>query len=635
MNRDSIIGFILIAGIMIGYTYWMTPSAEELAKKQHTADSIAAVQRAKNAELLKSAQALEKTAQLQEAVEEVEPQSSDTYADLQSKYDLFANAAIGDEKLYIIENDLIKLEISNKGGHIKTIELKNYQTFDSLPVILFNPETSKFGLSFFSHNRIINTENFYFTPDDYSSPHMSVSGTDSLSFNMRLYTGGEEGTINKDSYIEFLYKLSGDNYMIDFTINIVGMDGVISSNSSYVDLNWYADLRQQEKTIDQFNGSTIYYKHYRDEVEYMEETEDDEIQVSTKLKWVSFKQRFFSSTIIAKNSFGNGQLKVFEKEHPESDRYLKSMQADFELPVNLKGKTSFPMSFYFGPNSYYTLKAYDLDLEAQIPVGWGFIGWINEFIVIPVFNWLGGYGWNYGIVILVLTLMLKLFLFPIAYKTYYSSAKMRVLKPEVDELGKKFPKKEDAMKKQQAVMALYKKAGANPAAGCVPMLLQMPILFAMFRFFPASIELRQQPFLWATDLSSYDSIATLPFNIPMYGDHVSLFTLLMTVSTIMYTYMNNQMMANQTQQMPGMKTMMYLMPIMFLGMFNNYASGLSYYYFLANIITFGQMFVFRYAINEDKLRAVIEKNKRKPAKKKSAFAKRLEEAAKQKGYKKK
>jgi len=635
MNRDSIIGFILIAGIMIGYTYWMTPSTEELAKKQHTADSIAAVQRIKNAELLKSAQALEKTAQLQEAVEEVEPKPSDTYADLQNKYDLFANAAIGDEKLYIIENDLIKLEISNKGGHIKTIELKDYQTFDSLPVTLFNPETSKFGLSFFSHNRIINTEELYFTADDYSSPNMSVSGTDSLSFNMRLYTGNEEGSANKNSYIEFLYKLSGDNYMIDFTINIVGMDGVISSNSSYVDLNWYADLRQQEKTIDQFNGSTIYYKYYKDEVDYMEETKDDEEQISTKLKWVSFKQRFFSSTIIAKNSFGNGRLKVFEKENPGSDRYLKTMQADFELPINLKGKTSIPMSFYFGPNSYYELKAYGLDLEAQIPVGWGFIGWINEYLVIPVFNWLGGYGWNYGIVILILTLMLKTMLFPIAYKTYYSSAKMRVLKPEVDELGKKFPKKEDAMKKQQAVMALYKKAGANPAAGCVPMLLQMPILFAMFRFFPASIELRQQPFLWATDLSSYDSIATLPFNIPMYGDHVSLFTLLMTVSTIMYTYMNNQMMANQTQQMPGMKTMMYLMPIMFLGMFNNYASGLSYYYFLANIITFGQMFVFRYAINEDKLRAVIEKNKRKPAKKKSAFAKRLEEAAKQKGYKKK
>jgi len=635
MNRDSIIGFILIAGIMIGYTYWMTPSAEELERKQYIADSIEQVQRVKEAELIKSAQALEQTTQIEAEVEETTVSTEETYSDLKSKYDQFAGSAVGEEKIYIIENELIKLEISNKGGHIKTIELKKFDTFDSLPVVLFNPETSRFGLSFFSHNRIINTEDLYFTPDDYSSPNMSVSGTDSLSFNMRLYTGSSEGEINKNSYIEFLYKLSGDNYMIDFTINIVGMDGVISSNSNFIDLNWYADLRQQEKTIDRFNGSTIYYKYINDDIEYMNETENDEIQIATKLKWVSFKQRFFTSTIIANNSFENGHLKVFEMENPGSDRYLKSMEASFELPINLRGKTSIPMSFYFGPNNFYTLKSYDLGLEQQIPIGWGFIGWINEYLVIPVFNWLGGYGWNYGIVILVLTLMLKTMLFPIAYKTYYSSAKMRVLKPEVDALSAKFPKKEDAMKKQQAVMALYKKAGANPAAGCVPMLLQMPILFAMFRFFPASIELRQQPFLWATDLSSYDSIWNLPFDIPLYGDHVSLFTLLMTVSTIMYTYMNNQMMANQSQQMPGMKTMMYLMPIMFLGMFNNYAAGLSYYYFLANIITFGQMFVFRYAINEDKLRAVIEKNKKKPAKKKSAFAKRLEDAAKQKGYNKK
>jgi YidC/Oxa1 family membrane protein insertase len=261
------------------------------------------------------------------------------------------------------------------------------------------------------------------------------------------------------------------------------------------------------------------------------------------------------------------------------------------------------------------------------------MAWINEFIVIPVFDWLGGYGWNYGIVILVLTILLKIVLFPIAYKTYMSSAKMRVLKPEVDEIGKKFPKKEDAMKKQQAVMALYKSAGANPASGCVPMLLQLPILIAMFRFFPASIELRQQSFLWAHDLSSYDSILELPFSIPFYGDHVSLFTLLMTVSTIMYTYLNNQMMGQQSNQLPGMKTMMYIMPIMFLGIFNNYASGLSYYYFLANVITFGQMFVFRRAINEDKLRAKIEANKKKPSKKKSGFQKRLEDAAKKRGYK--
>jgi YidC/Oxa1 family membrane protein insertase len=251
--------------------------------------------------------------------------------------------------------------------------------------------------------------------------------------------------------------------------------------------------------------------------------------------------------------------------------------------------------------------------------------------VIPVFTFLGSYGWNYGIVILVLTVLLKIILFPIAYKTYTSSAKMRVLKPEVDEISAKFPKSEDAMKKQQAVMALYKKAGANPMSGCVPMLLQMPILIAMFRFFPSSIELRQQPFLWATDLSSYDSIWNLPFDIPFYGDHVSLFTLLMTISTIIYTYLNNEMMGSQSTQLPGMKTMMYIMPVMFLGLFNNYASGLSYYYFLANVITFGQMYIFRLVINEDKVHAKIQENKKKPVKK-SGFQARLEEAAKKRGY---
>ena len=632
MNKNSIIGFILIAGIMIGYTYWMAPSEEQIARQQFVADSIAQVNQQKALEIAKTTKILEEVQQIEESVAEVTQSQSENFSELKNKYDLFANAALGEEQLYIIENDLIKLEISNKGGAIKTVELKNYETYDSLPVILLDPETSKFGLSFFSNNRIINTENFFFTPSEFVTKHMVVEGSNSLSFSMRLYTGSEEGVVNTNRYIEYLYNISGDNYMFDFTINIVGMDGAISANSSFVDLNWYADLRQQEKTTDPFNGSTIYYKYFQDEVDYMDETDDDEEQITTKLKWVSYKQRFFTSTLIAKDAFDSGKLKVYEKENPGSDRYLKTMESDFELPINLKGTTSIPLSFYFGPNKFYTLKGYDLGLERQIPIGWGFflLAWINEFIVIPTFDWLGGYGWNYGIVILVLTLMLKALLFPIAYKTYYSSAKMRVLKPEIDELGKKFPKKEDAMKKQQAVMSLYKKAGANPAAGCVPMLLQMPILFAMFRFFPASIELRQQPFLWATDLSSYDSIATLPWDIPYYGDHVSLFTLLMTVSTIMYTYMNNQMMASQSTQMPGMKTMMYIMPVMFLGIFNGYASGLSYYYFLANIFTFAQMFVFRYAINEDKLRAKIELNKKKPAKKKSAFQKRLEEAAKQK-----
>ncbi len=632
MNKNSIIGFILIAGIMIGYTYWMSPSEEQLARQQFVADSTATVNKQRAEEFAQQTKVIEEAKQIENSISEEKQPIFQDYTELKNKYDLFANAAVGEEQLYVIENDLIKIEISNKGGAVKTVELKDYQTYDSLPVILFNPETAKFGLSFFSNNRIINTDNFFFTPSDNISTHTNVYGSNTLSFSMRLYTGSGEGIINSNSYIEYLYSLTGDNYMFDLTINLVGMDGAISSNSSFVDLNWYADLRRQEKTQDQFNGSTIYYKYFQDEVDYLSETEDDDEQITTKLKWVSFKQRFFSSTLIAKNAFDSGKIQVSEKENPGSDRYLKTMEADFELPINLKGTTSIPLAFYFGPNKFYTLKSYDLDLERQIPIGWGFfiLAWINEYIVIPTFDWLGGYGWNYGIVILVLTLMLKTLLFPIAYKTYYSSAKMRVLKPEIDELSKKFPKKEDSMKKQQAVMSLYKKAGANPAAGCVPMLLQMPILFAMFRFFPASIELRQQPFLWAHDLSSYDSIATLPFDIPYYGDHVSLFTLLMTVSTIMYTYLNNQMMSGQTQQMPGMKTMMYIMPVMFLGIFNGYASGLSYYYFLANVITFGQMFVFRYAINEDKLRAKIELNKKKPAKKKSAFQKRLEEAAKQK-----
>lgn len=618
---------------MVGYTYWMSPSEEELAKRQFVADSIAQVQNQRILEM----EMMAKAAEEEEKAEVLEKESvvieSPEYSDLQSKYDKFANAAAGEEQNFIIENDLLKLELSNKGGYIKTVELKDYKTYDSLPVILLDPNTTRFGLSFFSNNRIINTEQFYFQPSDNVTSHMVVSEDNSLQISMRLYAGGEEGALKTDSYIEYLYTIQGNNYMFDFTINMVGMDRIISANSSFMDLNWYADLRRQEKTVDQFNGSTIYYKFYKDEVDYMSESDNDEEQITTKLKWISYKQRFFTSSLVAKEAFDNGNLKVYEKENPGSDRYLKTMETDIELPVNLRGDASIPLSFYFGPNKFYTLKSYGLDLERQIPIGWGLfiLAWINEFIVIPTFDWLGGYGWNYGIVILVLTIMLKLLLFPIAYKTYYSSAKMRVLKPEVDELSKKFPKKEDAMKKQQAVMALYKRAGANPAAGCVPMLLQMPILFAMFRFFPASIELRQQPFLWAHDLSSYDSIASLPFTIPFYGDHVSLFTLLMTVSTIMYTYMNNQMMASQTNQMPGMKTMMYLMPIMFLGIFNSYASGLSYYYFLANVITFGQMFVFRYAINENKLRLKIEENKKKPPKKKSAFQKRLEEAAKQRG----
>jgi len=637
MNRNTVIGFILIAAIMIFYTVYMTPSKEEMAE-QRIQDSIAKANKVvEDSHVKKEENKQVQTLPVQDTITKLNQpgKSSNDYNDRKSKYSLFANSAVGSENIITVETDKVIYEIDTKGGFISNATLKDYKTYDSLPLRLFNPDYNQFGLTFFTNdNRIINTGDFFFIPSDSTTTTLKVTGKNSFALSMRLYADQGEGQLDKSKYIEFLYNFKGNDYMFDFTINMVNMSGIISSNASSMDLLWNADVLQQEKSVDRFNGSTVYYKFYQDDVDYLSEQKDDEEQIKTRLKWISFKQRFFCSAMIAKDYFEGGKIETFElKEHP-FERYLKSMRADLTLPINFTGNTNIPLSFYFGPNKFYTLKKYDLELERQIPIGWSFflLGWINQYIVIPVFNWLGGYGWNYGIVILVLTIMLKMVLFPIAYKTYMSSAKMRILKPEVDEINKKFPNKEDAMKKQQTVMALYKKAGASPASGCVPMLLQMPILFAMFRFFPSSIELRQQPFLWAHDLSSYDSIAHLPFNIPFYGDHVSLFTLLMTISTILYTYLNNQMMGQQSTQMPGMKTMMYIMPIMFLGIFNSYASGLSYYYFLANIITFGQMFVFRYAINEDKLRAKIEANKKKPAKKKSSFQKRLEEAAKKRGY---
>jgi YidC/Oxa1 family membrane protein insertase len=412
------------------------------------------------------------------------------------------------------------------------------------------------------------------------------------------------------------------------------MEGVIDPNAKEMVINWDARLMRQEKNLDNEKLNTsIHFRHSDGEVDYLNERKDDSQNINTRLKWVSFKQQFFAATIIADDLFQNAEL-VKVREPEKETKYLEQMDAVLSLDFNPNVDKTLGMRFYFGPNKYNILRAYKLDLERQIPLGWSFflMQWINRFAVIPVFNYLEGFDINYGIIILILTVLLKIVLSPIAYKTYLSSAKMRLLKPEIDEIGAKFTKKDDAMKKQQATMALYKKAGVNPMAGCVPMLLQFPILLAMFRFFPASIELRQESFLWATDLSSYDSILDLPFNIPFYGDHVSLFTLLMTISTIIYTKMNNDMMSTGNQ-MPGMKTMMYLMPIMFLGFFNSYSAGLSYYYLLANLFTFAQMFLIRRFVNEEKLHARIQENKKKPVKK-SNFQKRLEELQKNQNKKK-
>lgn len=642
MNRDTIIGFILIAAILVGYSIWMTPSKEEMAERQHKIDSVNFVQ--KQQRLIDSLKVIaEKEALLSNDTAGAKTTaaahgSTGDLSALQNRFGAFAGSAMGTDTNYVVSNEFMELMISAKGGFIKQARLKKYQTYDSLPLILFDPSTAVFDLSFFVQNRTINTKDLFFRPYVNGKPmtgsNVTAAESDSLVFSMRLFADLPDGSIDETKYIEFEYRLQAQDYMLGFDLNLKGMDKVVAMNTNFMSIDFTIDQLRQEQSVDRYNGSTIYYKHLNDEVDYLSETKDEEKAIKTRLKWISFKQRFFTVSLIAGNYFDNASMKTSTKTDHADAHYLKTMQMSVDLPFTLEAEQTIPMSLYLGPNSFQQLKSYKLDLEHQIPLGWGFflLAWINIYIVIPVFTFLGSYGWNYGIVILVLTLLLKLILFPIAYKTYHSSAKMRVLKPEIDEISAKFPKPEDAMKKQQAIMQLYKKAGASPMAGCVPMLLQMPILIAMFRFFPSSIELRQQPFLWAHDLSSFDSIATLPFNIPFYGDHISLFTLLMTISTIFYTYLNNQMMGAQTTQMPGMKTMMYLMPIMFLGLFNNYASGLSYYYLLANLITFGQMYIFRLAIDEDKLRAQIEANKKKPVKK-SGFQKRLEDAAKQRGYK--
>jgi YidC/Oxa1 family membrane protein insertase len=570
----------------------------------------------------------------------ISPKDSTETAQNKDAFGMFSTSLEGSKRLITIENEVAKFKFSTLGGRIYYAQLKKYHTFDTLPLILMNGDSTLFNFKFYTHNRIINTSQLYFTPvfiDPKFTGKESVSlkGNDSLKFAMRLYPDSAKDH-HGDKYIQLLYTVYGNDYMMKIQLSFVGLPEILNESSNSIDLEWSQNLRQQEKSIDvERKSSTIYYKFLGDDVDYLSETKYDTKDLTTKVNWIGFKQQFFTSVLVADRGFANAKVSTIRTDSIK--RGLKTCYAQINIPFDENSKQSFPMHMYFGPNHFKTLKSYHLDFEHQIPLGWSspyIFGWINRIAVIPVFNWLSSFGMNYGIIILILTILLKVVLFPIAYKTYLSSAKMRVLKPEIDEINKKIPK-DKAMERQQATMALYKKAGVNPLAGCIPMLLQMPILFAFFRFFPASFELRQQSFLWATDLSSYDSIfswsANIPFLSSLYGNHISLFTLLMTVSTIFYTKLNNQLMGSQAQ-MPGMKFMTYAMPIMFLGIFNNFASGLSYYYFLANMFTFLQMWVIRRSVNEEAIHLKIQENKKRPEKKKSGFQKRLEEMAKQRGY---
>lgn len=622
MDKNSAIGLTLILLIFIGFNYMNMPSEEERAEALRIQDSIATVE-AQLQELDKAAideAVATHTNQVDSSSIAVNANDSLAVVQLKEQYGDFGSAAVGEDGIVTIENDLLAINISKKGGHPLSVRLKEYQTSDSLPLELFKGDQNIFSLDFYTKNRPVSTQDLYFEP---MQTGFSVTGDAQKSLTMRLSAGAGQ-------YLEYVYTLSGNSYMVDFDINLVGMGNVIERNTTRLDLHWKNDLPHQEKSLqNERDNSTIYYRFSDNEVDNISERSDEEEEITTDLQWVAFKQQFFSTVLIAKDGWeASTDLKTIHDE--TSDSIVKTCEAKLTIPYGHRDVEKVELQFYYGPNHYSTLKSFDLGLEEMIPLGWGIFGWVNKFMVIPVFNLLKDTGLGYGIIILILTLLIKMGLMPFTYKAYMSTAKMRVLKPEIDEINKKFEGKDDPMAKQQATMALYSKAGVNPLGGCLPMLFQMPILIALFRFFPASIELRQEAFLWADDLSSYDSILDLPFEIPFYGDHVSLFTLLMTISTVFYTRLNMSMQAG-SPQMEQMKWMMYLMPVMMLGWFNNYASGLSYYYFLANVVTFAQNFAFQKLVDDDAIHAKLQENKKKPQKK-SGFQKRLEDMAKERGY---
>ena len=617
MDRNTVIGLVLIAIIVVVFSLLNRPSPEELEAMQKKQDSIASAQREQMIEQQqREAEAAKRDTTLQ-SIESLPDSLNDSLQQqaLRDKLGVFATAAKGEKNEYVIENELIKITLSNFGGVINSVELKNYRTYDSLPLVLYRGENSEFSFNFFAQNRNVATKDLYFNAQSSS---FSVKEDEVKSFTMRL-------PIDAGKYVDYIYTLKGNSYQLSFTMSMVGMNEVLASNTNNINLIWNTNAAQFERDLpSERNNSTLYYKFLDDEVDYLSETDDDSETVKTRLKWVAFKQQFFSSVLISENGFDKpSELQV---SIPSDNSYMKQMKAHLVLPFEQKPSQQYDLRFYFGPNHYQTLKKMDLDLEAIIPLGWGIFGWVNKFLVIPIFNFLNSFNLNFGIIILILTIIIKILLLPLTYKAYLSTAKMRVLKPEVDEINKKH--KEEPMKMQQEMMALYRKAGVNPLGGCLPMLLQLPILIAMFRFFPASIELRQEPFLWADDLSTYDSILDLPFNIPFYGSHVSLFTLLMTISTLIYTKLNSQMTGQANQQM---KIMMYMMPVIFLGVFNSFPAGLSYYYFLSNIISIGQQYLIRGFVDEDAIHRKIQEQKKKPVKK-SKFQARLEEMAKARGY---
>ena len=637
MDKKSIIGIAVVAVLFLGFAYLNTKEQkkyeQEMAAWQATQDSLAAVNRA-------AAVAADTTAVIAPtdsvAVAEAAAAVRERQVETLGEYLAAAREAAPEE--FTVENDVMSVRFSTRGGQVTGVTLKDYRKYaprkeEGRPVEMMDPETAQFGMTFYVRNGLnnvdVNTLDYVFEADPVTT---TPDGAQLVV--MRL-------PVAADASLEYRYLIYDTasperDYLVDFDVRLVNMAAEMA-NQTQIRLDWAASTYQNEKGFKNENMyTTVAYRFPGDSsVEELSMSEEERSkEVTTSVNWVAFKQQFFSSVFIAPENVSYANM-GFTTAQPGSG-YVKNFRAQMTVPYTADTE-GYDFAFYYGPNKYSILKKVtategdDLYMERLIPLGWGIFGWVNRWFVIPVFDFLRNYIPSFGIVILILAVLIRLIISPMTYKSYVSMAKMRLIKPQVDELAKKYPKQEDAIKRQQATMELYKKAGINPMGGCIPLLIQMPILIAVFRFFPASIELRDQPFLWADDLSSYDSILNLPFSIPFYGDHISLFALLMAASMFFYSYYNYQQTASTQTQMPGMKFMMvYLMPVMLLLWFNSYASGLCYYYLLSNLLTIGQTLVIRRMVDDSKIQAIMQANAaRKSNGKKSKFQQRYEELMRQ------
>ena len=637
MNKQTIIGLILIIGIFVGYMWWIAPSKEEQAAMRARYDSMMqayndSVQEAEalalqKAELERAAAAGDSVAM--QLLNERPAASRDMGA--------FTAAAEGEELQMAVDNGLMQIEFSNQGAEIRRVVLSEYVTYDSMPLQLINPdEESNMNLIFTTrNNRKVETKDLVFQPyidNECLQGHQSrkLEDGESLVLSYRAYVTPDSGTSAADSYLEYQYTVTGGSYEVGFDILFHELDAYVGS-TPYMDFVWKNRLNRQEKVNQGAQGSrnrnrdperyytNLYFKPSKDNVDNLRLGTSSKQQVKTAVDWIAYKQQFFCAILTADSlPFENADLAVSQNGEGAGKDYLVDMSSTIGMPYE-GGNSAMNMHFYFGPTKYRALRAMGKGFEKMLPLGWWvFSKFVSRYFIIPVFNFLEHFNWNYGIIIIVMTLLLRLVLSPLTFKSYQSSAVMRILKPEMDAINKRYPNQDQALQKQQAMSQLQKRAGISPLAGCFPALIQLPVWTAMFWFYPVSIELRQKHFLWCDDLSSYDSILNFGFNIPLYGDHISLFCLLMFAMQLFYTWYT---MRNQTQQagMPGMKAAMYFMPFMLLFVFNSQSAALNIYQFCSISITMLQMILIRRFTSESKVRARMmaydAKSQKKPQKK--------------------